>query len=60
MMFHNAHYAKKLDCNRNACVTVADVALDNCDFAISPPVPPPPGGRLLRQHPVLRNIKFDR
>ena len=60
MMFHNAPYANELDCNRNACVTVADVALDNCDFATDPPVPPPPGGQLLRQHPVLRNIKFDR
>jgi len=45
MMFHNAPYANELDCNRNACVTVADVALDNCDFATDPPpYPHPPGG----------------
>ena len=60
MMFHNAPYANELGYSRNACVTIADVALDNCDFAIDPPVPPPPRWRLLRQHPVLRNIKFDR
>jgi len=60
MMFHNAPYANELGYSRNGCVTVADVALDNCDFAIDPPVLPPPGGQLLRQHPVLRNIKFDR
>ena len=59
-MFHNAPYANELGCNRNACVTVADVASDACDLAADPPVPPTPRGRLLRQHPVLKNIKFDR
>ncbi len=60
MKFHNGAYANELDYDRNACVMIADVALSNCDFAASPPVPPSPGGRLLRQHPLLKFIKFDR
>ena len=44
MMFHNAPYANELDYDRNACVTVADVASDACDLAADPPYPPPPGG----------------
>lgn len=60
MMFHNAPYANELNCNRNACVTVAYVALDARDLAIDPPGTPSPRGRLLRQHPVLKIIKFDR
>jgi hypothetical protein len=42
MMFHNAPYANELGYSRNGCVTVADVALDNCDFAIDPPRTPLP------------------
>lgn len=45
MRFHNAPYANELGYSRNGCVTVADVALDNCDFAADPPpYPHPPVG----------------
>lgn len=60
MMFHNAPYANELGCNRNACVTVAYVTSDACDLAADPPRTPLPRGRLLRRHPLLKFIKFDR
>lgn len=44
MRFHNGRYANELDYDRNACVTVADVALDTCDLAADPPRTPLPTG----------------
>lgn len=57
MMFHNAPYANELNCNRNACVTVADVASDACDLAADPPRTPHPPGAAAAAAPCPQNYK---
>lgn len=57
MRFHNAPYANELGYNRNACVTVADVALDNCDFATDPPRTPTPRGAAAAAAPRPQKYK---